>query len=240
MAKTVFCGLIVEHIPAISPIEFPETSGFLDRKRTIVINFGTFFTYTDQDVEAVSSAISAARQKILETFQVLWKLPEAAKFTSIIGRYFDSKSDRADILVREWIDPPAPAVLQHPNVACFMSHASANSVIEAAYAGVPQIRLAFWLDLFTLAARSEWAGIGIYANKGKEPEIDTEMLTDAIVRVSNNRPGTEGALLKLKAEELGRKVRASDGVGTVSSTILKAAMGKDDEILFHTPCLTSE
>lgn len=240
MTKTVYCGPIIRHVPPISPIEYPEIHRFLDQKRTVVLNLGTLFTYNDRDVKAIVSAMGAARRSIKGGFQLLWKLPHASNFSSIIEDGFGSEKDREETLVREWLDPPALAILQHPNVACLISHAGANSLIEAAYVGLPQIHLAFWFDLFTLAARSEWAGIGIYANKGKEPEIDHTMLKNAIVKVLDDSPGSEGACMRQKAGDLAKKVRATDGTRTASDVILKAAMSRYSEILFYEPCLPAK
>lgn len=240
MNNTVFCGPIIKHIPPISTIDFPDICSFLDQKRTVVLNLGTLFTYNNRDVEAIALAVTAARKSVKGGFQLLWKLPQASTFHSIIDGVFGNEENCAETLVREWLDPPALAILQHPNVSCLISHAGANSLIEAAYVGLPQIHLAFWFDLFTLATRSEWAGIGIYANKGKEPEIDPNMLTDALVKILDDAPGSEGAFIRWKAEELGKKVRATDGAGTASDVILKAAMGKVSDIPFHRPCLPAK
>jgi UDP:flavonoid glycosyltransferase YjiC (YdhE family) len=86
-------------------------------------------------------------------------------------------------------------------------------------AGVPQIILPQWLDLYDYAVRVEWLGHGIYANKGFPAQIDAAQLARAFVRVLTD----EGGALKMKAVEISKACKRGGGVYTVAQTILNAA-----------------
>jgi UDP:flavonoid glycosyltransferase YjiC (YdhE family) len=100
-----------------------------------------------------------------------------------------------------------------------------DSVIEAMYAGRPHLILAAWFDLYTLAARAEWLGCGLQANKGVEPSISGPLLADALVTVLRDREGEEGARIKSRAEELGRLCRVKRGDQVAAEAIVQAALG---------------
>ena len=86
-------------------------------------------------------------------------------------------------------------------------------------AGVLQIILPQWLDLYEYAVRTEWLGHGIYANKGHPARIDAFQLSDAFVRVL----GEDGLLMRDRASEIAEACRRGGGVETVSRTLLNAA-----------------
>ena len=90
-------------------------------------------------------------------------------------------------------------------------------------AGVPQILLPQWLDLYEYAVRTEWLGHGIYANKGYPAQIDALELSDAFVRVLQDGPGEPGALMRAKAKQIADACKQGGGVETVAKTLLNAA-----------------
>ena len=107
---------------------------------------------------------------------------------------------------------------------CQLRQLPLMSLILGSYsAGVPQIILPQWLDLYEYAVRTEWLGHGIYANKGRPAEIDALQLADAFVRVLADEPGEEGALLRAKAREIAEACKRGGGVDTVAETLLDHA-----------------
>ncbi|KAJ3557699.1 hypothetical protein NM688_g1330 [Phlebia brevispora] len=221
--NVVFPGPILVPIPPLAADAYPDLAAFLDRKRTIVINLGSNFWYSQEDAAHMAEAIADAQERSEEKggFQVLWKLNGKKSFQDLLGEKFGKEHDA--VRIEEWIEPPTLALLQHPNVAAFVNHGGANSVHEAAFAGVPQILLPQWLDLYEYAVRTEWLGHGIYANKGAPAQIDPFQLSDAFIRVLSDGPGEEGTLMKAKAVELSKACKRGGGVETVARTLLKAA-----------------
>jgi UDP:flavonoid glycosyltransferase YjiC (YdhE family) len=84
-----------------------------------------------------------------------------------------------------------------------------------------------WLDLYTIAVRVEALGLGIYANRGHETEIEPTLLADALVRVLCDRDGEEGARIRNKAEELSKLCRVARGDLKAADVIFKVASGED-------------
>ncbi|KAI0338157.1 UDP-Glycosyltransferase/glycogen phosphorylase [Trametopsis cervina] len=218
-----YAGPILFPEPVLSREQYPELAAFFARRRTVVVNMGTLFWYGREDVQAFVEAIMRAREACKgrgeEPFQVLWKLKEKKEFEEVVDAMLGDAS--GDVRVEEWIEPPTLAVLQHPNVVAFVHHGGANSYNEACYAGVPQIILPQWADLYEYASRVEWLGNGIYANKRAPAKIDADELTDAFVRVL--RDEKEGGALKRRAVEVRDACHGAGGAQAVAKVILGAA-----------------
>jgi UDP:flavonoid glycosyltransferase YjiC (YdhE family) len=102
---------------------------------------------------------------------------------------------------------------------------TSDSVYEATYAGVPQVILAMWYDLYTLASRVETLGHGIFANRGFETSIDTKRLTDALVcllLVDDAR----GLLIQARARGLAESCKKFGGDERAADIIWRAATGQ--------------
>jgi UDP:flavonoid glycosyltransferase YjiC (YdhE family) len=78
-----------------------------------------------------------------------------------------------------------------------------------------------WLDLYTLAVRTEWLGCGIRANKGAEPGIDGAQLANALVQLLSE----DGTRIRERAGEVGRMCRRERGDRRAADAILRAAKG---------------
>jgi hypothetical protein len=124
--RTFFAGPILTPTSAVSNESYPDLASFFNGGRTILINLGSLFSYSEQDVKAVAEAIVVARLRLHDRggCQVLWKLPEAAKYQPLLNEKLGS--DREGVRIETWIDPPALAVLQHPNLVASIHHGGAS------------------------------------------------------------------------------------------------------------------
>lgn len=86
-------------------------------------------------------------------------------------------------------------------------------------AGVPQIILAQWFDLYDMAVRAEYVGIGIYGNQSVAPDFDAVEFGAAISRLLS--PGEEAEKFARKAREIGELCRAAPGKQGVAAKILE-------------------
>lgn len=122
----VLAGPILSPVPPVSDKTYPEMATFLSRKRTFVINMGSNFWYTVDDVANVANAIVIARERCGENcpFQVLWKLNGMKAFDTLLSAILEGMMD--DVRMEEWIIPPTLAILQHANVAGFVNHGGAS------------------------------------------------------------------------------------------------------------------
>ena len=76
-------------------------------------------------------------------------------------------------------------------------------------AGIPQIILAQWFDLYDMAVHAEYVGIGIYGNRSVAPEIDAVEFGAAISRLLS--PSEEADKFALKTKEIGEVCRGAPG-----------------------------
>jgi hypothetical protein len=132
LPRTVFAGPIVAPMPAVSAADpdpaNAELARFLDRARTVHINLGTLYKYTEADVRALARGLARV-QRLLnelgrERVQVLWKLPHKDRFTAVLEE--ELGDEHPDVRVEEWIAPQSLAVLAHPNVVASVHHGGAS------------------------------------------------------------------------------------------------------------------
>ena len=87
-------------------------------------------------------------------------------------------------------------------------------------AGVPQIILAQWFDLYDMAIRAEYVGIGIYGNRKAAPDIDEAEFGAAISRLLCR--SEEAKKISQRAKEIGELCRASPGKRGAVAKILES------------------
>jgi UDP:flavonoid glycosyltransferase YjiC (YdhE family) len=130
--RTVFAGPILNPVPVVAADTYPDLAAFLAQGRTVLVNMGSLFKYTPADTIAMAEAFVAARKELAGSggLQVLWKLPDASGFQTLLDKHLGLPAQRrAWVRVEEWIEPPALAVLQHPNVAVFVHHGGASEAL---------------------------------------------------------------------------------------------------------------
>ena len=76
-------------------------------------------------------------------------------------------------------------------------------------AGLPQIILAQWYDLYDMAIRAEYLGIGIYGNRKVAPGIEAVEFGTAIVRLLG--PGKESEEFRTRAKAVSEACRRAGG-----------------------------
>lgn len=94
-------------------------------------------------------------------------------------------------------------------------------------AGIPQIILAQWFDLYDMAARAEYVGIGIYGNRTVAPGIDAAEFGAAISRLLS--PGEESEKFARRAHEIGELCRAAPGKKGAVARIMELFEDQDLE-----------
>ena len=131
--NVVYPGPILIPVPPLTRESYPKLGEFLDRDRTIIINLGSNFWYSNEDVVSVADAIVDARRccPTKAKFQVLWKLNGKKAFEVLLLEKLAAEGDA--VRVEEWIEPPTLAVLQHPNVVAFVNHGGASESCTHAF-----------------------------------------------------------------------------------------------------------
>jgi len=188
-----------------------ELTRWLDARSNVVyVAFGTLAILTESQLESWCSGL-------LQTgFHILWALP---------GQNFDllkdvilprlSKEDQSRLRVERFL--PQQQVLEHSSVSVFVTHASANGVMEALIAGKPMVAAPLFGDQCYFAARVQELGVGVRINKTQ--------ITEAVIRSTVRRvvetPSYADAALAARTV-----LRQLDGLGEATRLIEAAVATK--------------
>jgi UDP:flavonoid glycosyltransferase YjiC (YdhE family) len=93
--------------------------------------------------------------------------------------------------------------------------------------GVPQIILAQWYDLYDMAVRAEYRGIGIYGNKKVAPDIEAVEFGAAIARVI--KPGEESEGFRMRAKGVAEACRKAGGKRAAVDKLMEIISSRDHQ-----------
>ncbi|RAK79081.1 UDP-Glycosyltransferase/glycogen phosphorylase [Aspergillus fijiensis CBS 313.89] len=193
------CGPILLPVAPVKTQD-PELHRWLHRAPTILINLGTLYAPDPVMARNIASGVRSFLDSRTDKFQVLWKLP---KHTQDCAHVFEEaeeilaaeiKDDR--VRIQPWFQVEPLAMLQTGQIVCSVHHGGANSWYEAIQSGIPHVVLPGWQDCYENAVRTEWLGIGVYANKTAAPAVDADEFGRALIRVVGN------VTMQAKAKEL--------------------------------------
>ena len=88
-------------------------------------------------------------------------------------------------------------------------------------AGVPQIILAQWYDLYENAVKAEYRGFGIYGNREAAPSVEAKEFGKAVQRIMGDTK--EAIQFKERAEWIGELCRKAGGRKTAVDHLLNLA-----------------
>lgn len=86
-------------------------------------------------------------------------------------------------------------------------------------AGIPQLILAQWFDLYDMATRAEYRGIGIFGNKEVAPDFETVEFGAALARLV--KPGMESEGFRTRARRIGELCKQAGGKRAAVDKILE-------------------
>jgi hypothetical protein len=79
--------------------------------------------------------------------------------------------------------------------------------------------LAQWFDLYDMATRAEYRGIGIFGNKRVAPDFETDEFCAAVTRLIG--PGKESEEFRTRAQHTGELCRKAGGKRAAVDKILE-------------------
>ncbi|KAK0663630.1 UDP-glucuronosyltransferase 2B23 [Lasiodiplodia hormozganensis] len=170
--------------PVLADSWAPLESGFerwLDgRRRVVYVSLGTHVVLPeDKGMELMKGLVEVLRRGGVDG--VVWALPEVtrkrfdrSKRVAVAGN--GAEEMETEVVVGDVLDgkldgfmvmPFAPqrAVLDHPHVTLFLTHAGGSSANEATYHGVRVLCLPVWFDQLANAVRLVDAGVGLKLDK---------------------------------------------------------------------------
>ncbi|KAF7550147.1 hypothetical protein G7Z17_g5916 [Cylindrodendrum hubeiense] len=194
---------------------------WVKRAPTMMIALGSHYQYTEQQARVMVGAI----QKVLRqtNVQVLWKvdLPDAVD-DSLLQNMDESLSGR--FRAEKWLDVEPPSLLLMDTMVASVHHGGAGCFHDALSAGVPQIILPLWIDLYDFAQLVEYLGIGVWGCQDTSPHWTAECLADAFLKILES--GEMSANMKQRAKGFGEQAQQRSGRSIAADEVAKlAALG---------------
>ncbi|CAG9942683.1 unnamed protein product [Clonostachys rosea f. rosea IK726] len=217
-----FCGHIAMSQTSAADQD-PEMVSWLAQRPTILINLGSLFAYNQRRAQAMADALATL---MAETdFQVLWKFKKLGDYGDEVFAGIQKDIDSRRIRIETWLETEPAALLETGHIVLEVHHGGANTYHEAILAGVPQMILPLWFDLFNFANIAEYLGIGIWAGRSTTPEWVAETLVEGF---RTALVGPSSVSLREKAQKLGEVARQYDGRKIAADEIARlAAIGKE-------------
>lgn len=94
-------------------------------------------------------------------------------------------------------------------------------VTNSVSAGVPQVILPLWVDLYNFAQTAEYLGIGIWPGKETAPVWESDTLGQGFMQAL---AGEASVAMREKARALGEVARAYGGRDTAAAEVAKLAL----------------
>ncbi|KAF4966991.1 hypothetical protein FSARC_5399 [Fusarium sarcochroum] len=184
----------------------PELAAWLKRSPTVLISLGTALQY-DQS-RAVAMAIAIAELLSKSDVQVLWKFNKLGEYSDDFLVPLKPYLGGGRLRASNWLVPDPSSLLETGDIIASVHHGGSSCYHEAIGAGLPQVVLPLWADLYNYAALAETAGVGVWGCKATTPGWTSDCLATALLQLVDG--GQVSVSLTRHAKELGDKVKAGD------------------------------
>ncbi|TRM64379.1 glycosyltransferase family 1 protein [Schizophyllum amplum] len=192
----------------------PDLEAWLNRGETIMMVRGSHIQYDAPLARRVlAGLLGGAGDR-----QILWKVHERDALTEIWDEMLTTQRDRERVRIVKWFEPEPAIIAEHENVVCYVHHGGANSYLEAARAGTPQVILPVWMDTYQDAMRLEYCGLGVYGSRSAAPDVDA---TELAVAVSTVVSGPKSVVYRRRAREVATRCRQGGGRVKAADLVLE-------------------
>ncbi|ROV97406.1 hypothetical protein VMCG_06947 [Cytospora schulzeri] len=185
---TFGCGPIALPKRPIRELD-PDMDSWLRRKgmRTMLVNLGTHHTMDAMHALEIARALKHILDDVSD-LQILWKIMltgdgQQGDIDEVFGLALVANKR---IRMERWLRADPVALLDTGKVIAQVHHGGANTYFECCRSGVPQVILASWWDTYEYAARVEYLGVGVFANKKAAPRAQTVEFREALLKVIGN------------------------------------------------------
>ncbi|KAI0505116.1 hypothetical protein F5B22DRAFT_538212 [Xylaria bambusicola] len=210
--------IVLDEVPAIE--QDAELTAWLSRAPTVLINLGSLFTYKEEHAKTMALAIASI---LAETnVQVIWKMKKEGAYSDAdvflpVQKYIE----KGRLKISEWLGANPVSLLGTGHIIASIHHGGANCYNEAIAAGVPQVIIPMWFDLYNYAQLAEEIGVGVYATRGTAPNWTAEDLRRSFLKVVDG--GQDSLRMRNKAKELGELAQKEPGRLTAAREIARLA-----------------
>ncbi|OIW32609.1 UDP-Glycosyltransferase/glycogen phosphorylase [Coniochaeta ligniaria NRRL 30616] len=236
------CGPIIRPARGVGEVD-GEMAGWLRGGPTVYVNLGTHVMMSEESAVEMATALRILldhargarwRGRGMEGLRVLWKLAvegegegEGERGESRVYRILGRDVESGAVRIVRWIEAEPTAVLEEENVVCAVHHGGANSFLETASAGIPQVVLPVWMDTFDFARRAELLGIGRWGNKMSQKTGAPwgGELGNVLIEVLL---GPESTRIKERARELAQLCRQNGGGRVIAAKMILRESKEDD------------
>ncbi|KAJ3537421.1 hypothetical protein NM208_g6321 [Fusarium decemcellulare] len=182
----------------------PELATWLKRAPTVLINLGSNLAYDEARAAAMSMAIAEVLSKT--GVQILWKFNKLGEYPDDVLLPLKPYHDIGRLRTPNWLLADPSSLLETGDIIASVHHGGSNCYHEAIAAGLPQIILPLWADLYNYAALAETIGVGVWGCKETTPDWTSECLTTALLQVLDD--SQDSISFRNKAKQLGDEVQA--------------------------------
>ncbi|KAI0000585.1 hypothetical protein F4779DRAFT_147380 [Xylariaceae sp. FL0662B] len=209
----------------------PALAAWLSRAPTVLVNLGGGFIYS----EAAATAMAKGLAEVLDStdVQILWKFRSRSPYLEAGEDYGDDFKaplkpflDNERIKIESWLPIDPPAILESGHVVASVHHGGAGCYHEAISAGVPQVVLPQWLDLYNFAQLVEYIEVGVWGCPKTSPHWTPECIREAILRTIDKSAAS--VAMQNKARQLAKITQENPGKYVAAQEIAKLAQsGKE-------------
>ncbi|KAI0545627.1 family 1 glycosyltransferase [Xylaria curta] len=221
--EVVECGpIVLDDVEAEGSSEAQsELRRWLEKAPTVLVNLGSLFKYDEARARTMARIIELVLSESTAV-QVLWKFARLGDYDDEFLRPLQQFGDDGRFRLSHWLDIEPPALLRSGHIVLLVHHGGANSFHEAIYAGVPQVVLPLWYDLYNYARLVEFLGVGIWPGKDIAPAWDAVTLSRGILS------GLDDSELSCNAKRIADASRRYGGRVAAAAVISgMAAQGHD-------------
>lgn len=172
----------------------PELASFLDtHKRVVYVGFGQHTQSKDhhESTRVLQMLLNNYEAGVLDGF--VWSAtkgtPLADHVTTSSGIQYQLNSTKFTSIGKIVSWAPQLAVLRHPSVITFISHAGIMSLFESMYQGKRILAYPFMTDQFANAKLIERTGAGLWLTHTQD-RLDVDRMTEKLRRVVEDKDGT--------------------------------------------------
>ncbi|KAI7880330.1 UDP-Glycosyltransferase/glycogen phosphorylase [Lichtheimia hyalospora FSU 10163] len=172
----------------------PELASFLDtHKRVVYVGFGQHTQSKDhqESTRVLQMLLNNYEAGVLDAF--IWSATKGTPLpdhvTTSSGTQYQLSSTKFTSIGKIVPWAPQMAILRHPSVISFVSHAGIMSLFEAMYQGKRILAYPFMTDQFANAKLIERTGAGLWLTP-TEDRLDVHHMTEKLRRVVKDEDGS--------------------------------------------------